>query len=252
MIKMRKQMNRISRLFIEGIVLLGIFSSICFFSCTKKSDSLKNNSSSGIIELKSHNPENGEKAAETVPPAEEKPEKTADNNRVDMNALPSPAAQDPKPAPAVESVVPEQIRRPQRGESPRLPEDTIIGPLGRGEAPPEAYRFAQRTLQSLMRTPPAPDILAGLDPGEAGRITGILLEIKPAQVRIGGGRTEEDGSVSFLLRFIGSSQWAGGELYVRLKETTWVLEDLILDRPGNSSGMEDPYRFNLPPYERFL
>jgi hypothetical protein len=45
-----------------------------------------------------------------------------------------------------------------------------------------------------------------------------LDEINPRIFRLGGGREEQDGSVSFLVRFAGREQGITGELFVRLIE----------------------------------
>jgi hypothetical protein len=45
-----------------------------------------------------------------------------------------------------------------------------------------------------------------------------LSVISPRTYRLGSGREEADGAVSFLVRFVGREQGITGELYVRLQE----------------------------------
>jgi hypothetical protein len=156
------------------------------------------------------------------------------------------------PAIVLESVVSEQIRRPRQGESPRYPEDSIIGELGQGEAPVESYRFVQELLQELLPKESRQEFVSNLPIDNTEGIINILQEIDPENVRIGGGREEADGSISFLLRFIGTNSWSGGEIYVSRSENTWIVEDLILDEPGEQNKTNGQYRFNFPPYERFF
>jgi hypothetical protein len=51
--------------------------------------------------------------------------------------------------------------------------------------------------------------------------------LSPRTFRIGGGRTEADGSVSFLIRFIGRDQGLAGELYLR-----WEDDEQPFMQPG--------------------
>ncbi len=234
---------------------MSFFILISLFSCSRKNDTPEKKFGEKVIELKSF----GEKTKspeiipEEVPLSGQKDlPKPADNNVVDLKPLNPPAEPEKKQVPVTGSVVPEQVRRPQQGESPRYPADSIIGALGPGEAPPASYRFVQGALRSLLQKGSRQAALENLPPEETERVIGILNEISPEKIRIGGGREEPDGSISYLLRFIGKTQWAGGEVYVRQTENAWNLEDLILDRPGESNQTDHPYRFNFPPYERFF
>jgi hypothetical protein len=179
--------------------------------------------------------------------------------------------------------LPAEIHRPQYGEAPRFPRDYWIGELGRGEAGEEAYRFAKRFVEELAggNTEQAPGyIKASLKPLEG-------LEIR--NVRIGGGRIEPDGSVSFMVRFLGREEAVTGEIFLRLQEQepvktseiaensetaetsetagtagtsetaktpetpAWYVDDLILDqrRPLGESRY-GPESGDLTPYERFF
>jgi hypothetical protein len=154
--------------------------------------------------------------------------------------------------------LPPELHRPQYGEAPRFPEDYWIGELGRGDAGEEAYQFARRFLEELAGGGQAPaHIKAAFESLEG-------LEIR--NVRIGGGRIEADGSVSFLVRFLGREEALTGEIFLRKREqepeteasetsetSAWYADDLILDqrRPLGESRY-GPASADLTPYERFF
>jgi hypothetical protein len=111
-----------------------------------------------------------------------------------------------------------------------------------------------------------------------------LNTINPRSFRIGNGREEPDGSVSFLVRFVGREEGITGELFIRFEEraTTpppqarepaadgeeeeplpapqpivsrnWVFEDLILEEPRgrDEENMAARQRYDFSPYERFF
>ncbi|GHU23297.1 hypothetical protein FACS1894172_00600 [Spirochaetia bacterium] len=107
--------------------------------------------------------------------------------------------------------IPDAVRRPQRGESPRFPSDFVIGALGRGQAPEPAYRFAMQFLTEKLEQEP------------------VLRAIGARQVRLGGGREEPDGCISFLFRCIGREKSITGELYLRWIDNSWESDDFILE-----------------------
>jgi hypothetical protein len=163
--------------------------------------------------------------------------------------------------------LPAEIHRPQYGEAPRFPKDYWIGELGRGEAGEEAYRFARRFVEEL----------AGGGSGQTPEHTKTSLEdLEIRNVRIGGGRIEPDGSVSFMVRFLGREEAVTGEIFLRQREqepetvetsetsdaseasetpetSVWYVDDLILDqrRPLGESRY-GPESGDLTPYERFF
>ena len=147
--------------------------------------------------------------------------------------------------------VPEVLRRPERGEAPRYPDDLMIGELGQGRAPPAAYQYAQELLSALTR--------GRNDAPVVQRASSIITEdvfeeigsINTRSYRIGGGINEPDGSVSFIVRFIGRAESITGELFVRYETQTWLLEDLILEGKIPLSDIKDDYRYDFSPYERF-
>ena len=115
------------------------------------------------------------------------------------------------------SALPPELLRPRYGESPHFPQDYVIGTLGRCDASEESYRYARL-------------IVAGLAAGN-GKAEGVVFpEQKRLSVlksisglgtrswRVGGGRVEPDGSVSYLIRFLGRENSVTGELYLRREE----------------------------------
>jgi hypothetical protein len=172
--------------------------------------------------------------------------------------------------------VPDNIRRPQRGEAARYPLDIIIGELGRGQASEGAYSFARNILSALLKENKA----AELDESIFSRTVDGIKAAAPQKFRLGGGREEADGNASFLFRFIGREQWIVGEIYVRydnvVSETAnpeaadgavpegetqepaqertpgWKVDDIILDAPKTIGAGGETYRYDFSPYERFF
>jgi hypothetical protein len=147
--------------------------------------------------------------------------------------------------------VPELIRRPMRNEVPRYPRDAVIGELGRGNAPEGAYSFARNFLSALIGRNSDSSYLSALSAALREEILQVLETIGASKYRIGGGREEEDGSTSFLFRFIGREQGAAGELYLRLEEENWMVDDILVEEPRDASGRGDAYQYDFTPYERF-
>jgi len=162
--------------------------------------------------------------------------------------------------------IPETLLRPARGEAPRYPIDTVIGPLGQGEASAAAYFFANSLLTGLLSGKMDHPSLVYINSVVREGYLSELEAIAPANFRIGGGREEADGAVSFLIRFIGAEKGIVGELYIRYvtrqiqgegEEVTtvgsWTFEELILEEPRDrdTEEKESMYRLDLFPYERF-
>jgi hypothetical protein len=149
--------------------------------------------------------------------------------------------------------IPEQIRRPQRGgEAPHYPRDVVIGDLGRGEASETAYRFAREILSAFLYGNGDAAALAGMGPLLLEETQNALKEISPLKFRIGGGREEEDGCVSFLFRFLGREQGIAGELYIRSLDEKWVFDDILIEDPHDITGRLEIYPYDFTPYERFF
>jgi hypothetical protein len=148
--------------------------------------------------------------------------------------------------------IPEVIRRPQRGETPRYPQDMVIGPLGRGAAAEEPYQYARNVLGALLNDNRDSSYLAGFDRGLLDGLALDLAAILPLKYRIGGGREEPDGSTSFLFRFMGREMEIAGELYLRRDDTSWQLDDIIMEQGRELTQGGKSSSFDFPPYERFF
>ncbi|MCL2380382.1 MAG: hypothetical protein FWC64_02175 [Treponema sp.] len=159
-------------------------------------------------------------------------------------------------APVIRTTVPEALRRPQRDEAVRLPQDIVIGELGQGQAPQGAYRFARDIVSALAAGNSEAAVLAALP---QALIAGHIQEIggiDPASYRVGGGRTEADGTISFLIRFLGREESITGELFVQQdgdgEQGPWLLDDIILEEKMTLAEIRDRHRFVFSPYERFF
>ena len=172
--------------------------------------------------------------------------------------------------------IPNVLLRPERGEAPRYPKDLVIGELGKGEAPEEAYKLARQITGDLLSAPAVGADGTPVSTGTLSLFSEFIIEkirdIEPRTYRLGGGKTETDGSVSFLLRFFGLEQSITGELFLRQKEqklseeagmdeeagtveakkAIWYLDDLILEEKRALSDLRDSYRYDFSPYERFF
>jgi hypothetical protein len=184
--------------------------------------------------------------------------------------------------------IPEELLRPRRGEAPRYPIDTVIGPLGRGQASAEAYQFARNVASALLAGNLNASVLSAVNKGFLENCMNHLQTVNPRFYRLGGGREEPDGSVSFLVRFVGRERGLMGELFVRFEEQrsnpspqaneaetgltgeqgddtgaplvnasarrVWVFEDLIMEEPRSreEENRESRHRYDFSPYERFF
>ena len=163
--------------------------------------------------------------------------------------------------------IPEALLRPERGETPRYPKDVVIGEIGRGEAPEEAYLLAKNILSALITGSKDASVLAGYGSILDEDLREEIRSIEPRSYRIGGGRAEADGCVSFLVRFMGPEESISGELFLRQepaalasateeaepagREGKWILDDLVIEDKRTLSEIRDSYRFDFSPYERF-
>jgi hypothetical protein len=158
--------------------------------------------------------------------------------------------------------VPEDLLRPQYGETLRFPRDYVIGELGRGDAPEEAYQSARNLAAVLLR---GEDLRQSIPLEEWNKSREIIGALDPRGFRIGGGRKEADGSVSFLVRFLGRESSVTGELYLRVNRKTkdaeantgsgylWQAEDLLLEAASPlSGGKYGPGFADMSVYERFF
>jgi hypothetical protein len=172
------------------------------------------------------------------------------------------------------STIPELLRQPRRGEASRYPVDMVIGSLERGDIPAAAYVFAREVLAALVTENGEAPALSSMNDAEREKLISDLGEISPRKYRLGNGREEADGAVSFLIRFMGRERGIAGELYVRATEApaveapagdetpavpaqqnrgmVWQVDDIILEEERSlDEVIEDPL-FDFPPYERFF
>jgi hypothetical protein len=164
--------------------------------------------------------------------------------------------------------IPEILMRPGRGESARYPIDIIIGELGRGDASAAAYFYANSVAAGLLSGRMDHPVLSSINSAVRETFLSELRAINPNNFRIGGGREEADGSVSFLVRFIGREFGITGEMYIRYitrqinvndynEETiigSWVFEALLLDeaKDREMENRQARHRNDFFPYERFF
>ena len=114
--------------------------------------------------------------------------------------------------------IPEELLRPRRDEAPRYPIDTVIGTLGQGQAPPEAYDLAKNAAAAFLAGNMDASVFSPVSKVFVETCMSMLNAINPQFFRLGNGREEPDGSVSFLVRFVGREQGITGELFVRFEE----------------------------------
>jgi hypothetical protein len=163
--------------------------------------------------------------------------------------------------------IPVELLRPATGESPRYPLDIVIGELGQGTASAAAYSFANNIGSAFLSARMSHPALASINEVIREGYLSEIGEVSPDSFRLGGGREEPDGAISFLIRFIGRDFGLTGELFVRYVtreiegadgEVTrtgyWVFEDMLLEKPKSrdvETQEASGYRFDFSPYERF-
>ena len=160
--------------------------------------------------------------------------------------------------------IPEALLRPGFGEAASYPKDFVIGELGQGRAPAAAYAYANSIAEGLLSGQVAHPSLVSIDPALRENYLSAIRAIAPRGFRIGGGRQEPDGAVSFLVRFIGRDRGITGELYIvsstRQRQEgegetgNWMFDELLLEEAKSHSDInqETINRLDLLPYERFF
>jgi len=129
--------------------------------------------------------------------------------------------------------IPEELLRPKRGEEPRFPVDTVIGELGQGEAPLAAYSYAKTVAAGLISASKDHPGLAGINAALREEYLSAVEEIYPRSYRLGGGREEADGAVSFMIRLIGKDAGITGELFVR-----YVIRQIVTENKAPAAAAE--------------
>jgi len=161
-----------------------------------------------------------------------------------------------------DSLLPLDLLRPQYGEEPRFPTDYVIGELGRCDASEESYQLARRLMVSLVSGSGKTEQLVFPEQKRLSALEG-LRPLGVRSWRIGGGRVEPDGSVSYLVRFLGRERSVTGELFLRREEAAdaeevetsaaWRVDDLLLESPRSlAEGKYSPGGADMTPYERFF
>jgi hypothetical protein len=157
--------------------------------------------------------------------------------------------------------VPEALRRPERGEAPRYPKDMVIGDLGQGDVSEGAYLYARNILTAVTAGRSDAQVLTNSGFSFTESVFDSVRTIRPRDSRLGGGRNEPDGCVSFLFRIIGPQESITGELFIRpaeaadatdtIAEGRWLLDDFVLEGKRTLTDIRDSYRYDFSPYERF-
>ena len=160
-----------------------------------------------------------------------------------------------------ETLLPEVLQRPKYGEELRFPQDYVIGDLGRCDASEESYRYARLVIASLAA---GNGNTEGVQFPEQKRLSVVqnIAVLGTRNWRVGGGRVEPDGSVSFLVRFLGREKSITGEIYLRKEEPKpeteednvyWHVDDVLLESPRSlAEGKYGPGGANMTAYERFF
>jgi hypothetical protein len=150
-----------------------------------------------------------------------------------------------------QTMLPRELTRPRHGEDPRFPRDFVIGEMGRGDASEESYRIARRIVAGVVEGRAAPeDIL--FPPLKRSRVTETLSALGVRTWRIGGGRVENGGGVSFLVRFLGRERSVTGEIYLRRESPPPPpppAEDKSADNSGENGAARDPAGASAPEEE---
>ena len=168
--------------------------------------------------------------------------------------------------------IPEELLRPGWGESPRYPADLVIGDLGQGKASAAAFSYANEVASALLSRQRGNPSLASVNPDLLDSYFSKIGKAAPSAFRLGGGREEADGAVSFLIRYIGREYGITGELYIRFvtkqvededgeitQTGNWIFDDLLLeeakkreDEYEEAMTRAEKHRLNYLPYERFF
>jgi hypothetical protein len=163
--------------------------------------------------------------------------------------------------------IPEELLRPKKGEAPRYPIDTVIGELGKGTASDSAFSYANYVSSGFLSGKMDNPALVSVNSSLRESFLSALEVIAPVSFRLGGGREEADGAISFLIRFIGREQGITGELYIRYitrqsqgadgevkTSGNWIFEEMLLEEARNHEveQQESMYLHDFYPYERFF
>jgi len=163
---------------------------------------------------------------------------------------PSKTQMGDKPSSEGKAKVQADISVPGASEEARYPHDFAIGSLEAGPVPDAAYRFALSAGKRLLSG--NYEQLGPLPEEDARAVERILAELKPREFRLGGGRSGEDGSVSFLVRFLGDGESSAGEVYLNQDQGVWSLQDMLLDAAASDRSEDGGFRYDPLTYRKFL
>jgi len=145
------------------------------------------------------------------------------------------------------------LRVPNSTEALRLPSDYEIGPLGWGDSDQAAYNVAMTALLTAAKTGKAEK--AGDAYLDEQSLKNLAALGSNPQVHIGGPLVQVEGTLSFLVRFIGKELTCAGEIHlVSAEGGEWTVDALILDLPvlkvqeGDTGGLS----FDPLTYKRFF
>jgi len=176
---------------------------------------------------------------------------------------PAQSEQQPKPVPSItvppiemksisvteEKTIPAAVKTdlgiPNKIEKPHLPQDFSIGELGAGTVPSEVYLAVTDFCKRLTDSSFSATNVQFLPTAEIETITTLLRAIKPKEYRLGGGKNEGNDRYSFLIRLLGPEESASGVVYIQLMNTSWIIDDLSLEK-------DIKFDFNPLQYKHFL
>ncbi len=141
---------------------------------------------------------------------------------------------------------------PTGSETPRLPNDFVIGRIGGGDAVQEAYLFVMAFLEALGRNEDVSGLFSENGKEDAASAARLVSAIGPASPRAGSGVFEESGEVSFLVRFVGKERSSQGEVHLVRSGSSWLVDEFILGEPEADYGADGRARFDPFTYTRFL
>jgi hypothetical protein len=189
--------------------------------------------------------------AEDEPSRSQEGEVPAEDGVTAAEAREAPPPVREEPAYSFSGVVPEALIRPTRERGAFYPVDAVIGPLGVEDLAGEAGDYAKTVMQDLLSQDAASASIGNLGTDITGDAMEKLSEAAPHKWRLGGGREEADGSVSFLFRFMGREKEVSGELYLRSADGGWKTEDIIFNTPKELTIGAETSSSSYTPYERF-
>jgi hypothetical protein len=176
-------------------------------------------------------------SAQSSPQTNENPRSVASISVPPIEMKSIPATEEKKTTGALKT----EIGIPNKNENKRLPQDFSIGELGQGTVPSAVYLAVKDFCNSLTGSNFSVKNVQFLPSAEQENIIALIGAIKPNQYRLGGGRIEGKDRYSFLLRLVGPEESASGVVYIQLTNTSWIIDDLSLEK--DTKGVFDPLQY---------